>query len=90
MSDKGVPKLIQCGDHKWAPWAIICCHLMDNPEDHEWCPIEVNDGREVDNDYVCPECFEAHFEQGEPHDIDKLRAVCIHCLRHLHEKAPKS
>ena len=84
-----VPNLIECGDHKWAPWAIVCIHLLENPTTTEWIPLENNrDGREVDFDYICPWCDDKVEELGSwDKMLDYLRPVCIHCVRHLRKKA---
>lgn len=34
--------LIQCGDHKWAPWSIVCRHLIDGMK--EWNRVETDEG----------------------------------------------
>jgi len=82
------PNLIRCADHTWAPWAIICIHLMERPETTEWLPIENNDDREVDFDYICPDCEDRRERLGGYDKmLDFLRPVCIHCLRHLRERA---
>ena len=86
QKEDGVPKLIQCGDHSYAPWALICVHLMKGTA-KEWVAIEVDDGREVDNDYICPDCAgKVSMTPGE-WDIENLRAVCIHCLRDIPERS---
>lgn len=75
------PKLIQCGDHSLAPWAITCVHVCEGTAT-DVIPIPQKEGREVDADWLCPECFEKHFLGGaDSKDMSDLRAVCIHCLR---------
>lgn len=85
---KGVPALIKCGDHKWAPWAIICIHLLERPEATVWLPLENKDNREVDFDYICPACADRRDRLGGfDKMIDFLRPICIHCLRWLRHRA---
>ena len=85
---KKAPNLIQCADHTWAPWAIICIHLMERPETTEWLPIENDDDREVDFDYICRACAERRDRLGSYDKmIEFLRPVCIHCLRDLRQRA---
>jgi hypothetical protein len=76
-----VPKLIQCGDHSFAPWAITCVHIC-NGTATDVVPLPNQTGGEVESDWICPECFAKHFGDGPAKgDITDLRAVCIHCLR---------
>jgi hypothetical protein len=70
-------QLIQCGDHKWAPWSLVCVHLV-NRESHEWCPVP-NPDPEVDHDWLCPQCFEKYPDV----DVEVVRCICIHCVREL-------
>lgn len=72
--------LIQCGDHSYAPYSIVCVHLIAGTT--EWCPIP-SDHPEVDHDWLCPKCLEQFSDIG----IDDIRAVCIHCVRDLQKKA---
>jgi len=72
--------LIQCGDHSWAPWSVVCVHLCSGTS-REWIGIPSN-SPEVDFDWVCPEC-EPHIEKP---DLEKLKAVCIHCVRKLRRR----
>ena len=69
--------LISCGDHKLAPWSIVCVHLM-NQMSKDWVPIKSNHP-EVDFDWVCTECAKTI---SNP-DIENLRCVCIHCTQQL-------
>lgn len=73
--------LIQCGDHQLAPWSIVCEHLM-NGASREWMSMPSNNP-EVDYDWVCPDCIPT---EENPPNIDNLRAICIHCVRHLRSK----
>ena len=74
--------LIRCAGDGWAPWSIVCVHLATG-ESKEWIPIESNNP-EVDHDWVCPECDTTLQESGSV-DVDKLKAICIHCVRRLRE-----
>lgn len=78
MSESQNTDLIQCGDHQWAPWSIVCKHLADG-ECQEWVPLE-SSNPEVDFDWTCPDCIPS---DENPPDLDDLRAVCIHCVRKL-------
>ncbi len=73
--------LIQCGDHGYAPWSIVCVHLMEG-ESKEWLPID-SDNPEVDYDWCCPDCTPLQNEELNEEHLDKLRAVCINCVRKL-------
>lgn len=73
-------ELIQCGDHKWAPWSIVCTHLCTG-QSREWVPVE-SSFKEVDYDWVCPECDAIMQAGGEP-PLEVLHVVCIHCVRAL-------
>ena len=78
--------LIQCADHKWAPWSIICTHLMDGSS-RVWLPLE-SSLPEVDHDWMCPVCIEGHDEEASADDSDTqhLHAICIHCVRSLRKR----
>ena len=76
-----LPKLIQCGDHSFAQWAITCVHICEGTAT-DAVPISQKRGGEVENDWLCPECIEKRLGDGPDRtDITDLRAVCIHCLR---------
>ena len=75
--------LIRCGDEGLAPWAITCVHICDGSAS-EIVPVPLEEGTEVESDWLCRECYEKHFGvDGGGAGIDELRAVCIHCLRQL-------
>ena len=77
--------LIRCGDHSWAPWSIVCVHLM-NGTSRDWLPINSNHP-EVDYDWVCPDCEPMlEKEKLSEEDMVKLACVCIHCVRYLRDK----
>jgi len=78
-------KLVQCGDHGFAPWGIICIHIIDGTA-KEVVATPQDAGSEVENDWLCPECAERHCgPNSRVGDIDDLRCVCVHCLRKLVE-----
>lgn len=68
-------QLIQCGGHGWAPWSIVCVHLVEGTS-REWVAVP-SDFDEVDYDWFCPAC------DPENPDIEQLKAICIHCVRKL-------
>jgi hypothetical protein len=74
-------KLIQCRDGKFAPWGIVCRHLLDG-KSNEWIQLPQPDGGET-YDYLCRECFEK--EPGSQ-DMDDLAACCFHCTRRMIEE----
>ncbi len=76
------PKVIDCDAHGLSPWSVVCVHLMDG-ESTDWRPIEVDDGREVESDWTCPECEAAHRSGRD--DVSKLLPVCMHCARTARE-----
>lgn len=78
--------LIQCGDHMWAPWSLVCSHLLDGSS-RVWLPLD-NPLPEVDYDWMCPECLSRHDEEAsaDDYDITDLRAICIHCVREVRKR----
>lgn len=77
-------KLIRCADHRLAPWAITCVHILEGTAD-DVVAVPQPQGSEVEFDWICPRCHEKLFRQDQAGsaDVDDLRAVCIHCLRLL-------
>lgn len=76
-------RLIQCGNHSWAPWSAVCIHLMDGSANTAVGLHSNNE--EVLYDWICSDCFEK-FSVGDKTDeflMDNLRAVCMHCTRKL-------
>lgn len=73
--------LIRCGGHGFAPWHIVCVHLVEGTS-KDWVaiPLRPDDGREVDSDWLCPDCAD-EYDAGI--NIDKLKPVCMHCVRKL-------
>ncbi len=77
-------QLIQCGDHKFAPWSVVCIHLIEGTS-KEWTPVQVEGGTEVENDWMCPDCV-SKMEAGDTDMVPLLRPICIHCVRKLRRK----
>lgn len=75
-----IPMNIECADHSFAPYSFMCRHLIDNPG-QDWIAMDVQDGREVENDWLCPECAD-RFEAGDELE-EVLIPVCINCVRRL-------
>jgi hypothetical protein len=73
IEDKGTPRLIQCGDHGWAPWGVVCVHLV-NGTAAQWCRVP---GRDYDR--LCPACL----VKGPDLPVEYLKAVCLHCIRQM-------
>jgi hypothetical protein len=77
----GVPKLIQCGDHKLAPWSVVCIHLL-NGSSEDWQRLPGEDGNQ--DDWLCPVCA----AKGAEHvPVEELKAVCIHCVREMQARS---
>lgn len=77
-----VPLVIQCGDHRYAPYSLVCIHLRDG-QSNDWCPVEVTDSREVESDWVCESCRDLHRQNIDI--TNHLQIVCINCLREMWE-----
>ena len=73
------PKLIQCGDHGYAPWGVVCVHLIKGTS-KEWCRLDNPDGN---TDWVCPSCLANLTDEN----IENLHAICMHCIRKIQAKA---
>jgi len=76
------PNLIQCGDHKWAPWSVVCKCLADNADRKDWNPLHSKIPGAT-YDWACDDCVQT---LDKP-DLDKLAAVCIHCVKRLRRRA---
>lgn len=77
------PKLIECGDHRLAPWATTCSHIMLGTAT-DVVPIRCEEGSEIEHDWLCPQCFRKYYlDNRNAFDVDDLRAVCIHGLREV-------
>ena len=79
------PLLIECGDHKMAPYSFLCGHLITGQSRH-WCFVGVDDGREVAGDWICPKCF-GLYRAGKLSG-DELRPVCMHCVKSIIANLP--
>jgi hypothetical protein len=80
--------LIQCGDDGWSPWSVVCKHLVSG-EASRWCLVPVKDSREVEGDWLCPDCLDHVIECGRlgvEVGVGLLKAVCTHCVRRLQER----
>ena len=83
--EAGLPKVIRCEDHSCAPWAVTCIHIIEGTAT-DVVPIVLDEGTEVEADWLCPECVQKHFgDEWDKCEIADLRAVCIHCLRQVLE-----
>lgn len=62
--------LIQCEDHEWRPWYIVCVHVLEGkPPSHIIAPY----GEDV-GECICLDCHNSKA------DVSKLRPVCDKCL----------
>ncbi len=75
-----VPLVIECHDGQYSPYSFVCQHLIDNPR-QKWEGMEVEDGREVEYDWLCKECLN-NFNRGDTLE-DMLVPICIGCVRSL-------
>jgi hypothetical protein len=75
-----IPFVIECKNGKTAPYSFVCRHLVENPQQN-WVSMDVQDGREVENDWLCEDCAGA-FEAGSDL-VETLVPVCINCVRDL-------
>lgn len=73
--------MVQCGDHKWAPAAIVCVHLVKG-KSKEFHTLE---GEGCEYDRVCTECLKK-LPDISP---DDLMCLCMHCIRQIEESATK-
>ncbi len=77
------PKLIQCGDHQFAPYAATCVHVIHRTAT-DVVPIRCEEGSEVEYDWLCPQCYRKYcLDNEDTWDVDDLVVVCIHCLRKI-------
>lgn len=72
------PLTIKCGDHKQAPWAVVCVHLLEGTS-REWISIR-STHPEVEFDWACPKCLP---KEDVSLVFDDLRPICIHCVQRL-------
>lgn len=78
-----IPLVIECADHSFAPFSFLCHHLVDNP-DQLWVGMDVQDGREVEHDWLCEDCAK-RFEAGDELE-EVLVPICINCVRKLKDE----
>lgn len=73
-------RLIECGDHKYAPWCLVCIHILNGMTQECVRVPTTEDGQQ--DDWLCPDCF-----QRGPDGLgfDDVHCVCIHCARKLVE-----
>jgi hypothetical protein len=71
-------KLIQCADHKWAPWSIVCGHLLQGKA-KDWNAVPQEGSGEAMNDWLCSKCL----KRLPDVPVEDLHAICIHCVRKL-------
>jgi hypothetical protein len=50
-----LPKLIQCGDQSFAPWAVVCIHIC-NGTATDVVAIPQPEGSELEADWLCSDC----------------------------------
>ena len=77
------PKLIECGDHQFAPYAATCVHVIQRTA-ADIVPVRCEEGGEVEYDWLCPKCYMKYYIDNEKvREVDDLIVVCIHCLRKI-------
>jgi len=69
--------LIRCGDHKYAPWCVVCVHVL-NGTTQECVRVPMGEGEQ--DDWLCPECFK---KGPDGLGLGDIRCVCIHCAQRL-------
>lgn len=74
------PMTIECSNHTFAPYSFVCKHLVANPN-QLWVGMEIEDGRETENDWLCETCAKI-FTDGEYLE-ETLVPICMHCVREL-------
>jgi len=77
-----LPRLIECGNHQFAPWALTCTHVMSGTA-ADVVPIRCEEGREAEFDWLCPECYRKYWLGNNDWTTGDLALVCIHCLRKI-------
>lgn len=78
LDESGLPKLIKCGDHSFAPWGTVCVHICEGTAT-DVGPVPQELGSETD--WLCNDCWREAF--AGTLGVDDIRAVCIHCLRKI-------
>lgn len=74
-------RLIRCADHSYAPWGIVCRHIVEGTAKTAFA-IPQTPPSEVEYDWICEECYKRH---PDKHKIKDLRAVCCHCIKKVIE-----
>jgi hypothetical protein len=76
-------RLIQCGDHSFAPWSIMCVHVMEHTAEKAVAVDKDDPLDENEYDWICPDCYKECFLRDEDDEVplDNLRAVCMHCAK---------
>lgn len=76
-------KLMQCRKHGYAPWGVVCVHILTRTAEEAIC-YQADDGSRLVDYWFCPECFERYVGKGanpKVSDADRdLVAACVHCL----------
>ena len=76
-------RLIECRDHRFAPYAATCVHVIQRTAT-DVVPVRCGEGGEVEYDWLCPQCHKKYFLDNEDTwDVDDIVVVCIHCLREI-------
>lgn len=76
------PRFIECADHKFRRWSIVCIHLI-NGECHDWREVDQEGDDEMIN-WLCPTCVK-RVNEGD-HRIDDMRPCCVICVLKLRRK----
>lgn len=85
-----IPLVIECADHKMAPYSFVCIHLLKGAS-RVAVRIPTDDEREVECDFCCPACARLNEKVATDADaeqamVDALHVVCIHCVRDLQKR----
>jgi hypothetical protein len=75
-----LPALLRCAKDGWAPWGLVCRHLIDGTAT-EWIPVPPTDFVDTSNDWLCLACW-----RKGPDDLrlEDVMSLCIHCIRKHH------
>lgn len=74
-------KLIECHDHNYAPWSIVCRHLLEGTRT-DWQRIPMGPGEQ--DDWLCTSCAD---KGPDGIRLEDICCVCIHCVRELRRAA---
>jgi hypothetical protein len=77
-------KLIQCGDHGWAPWSLVCVHLVDGAKARKRLRFVLSDANPIhpegNRDALCLTCFEnGVFNKPAEELFDLVLPICLEC-----------